>query len=43
MPPTNDPNEMLRRIDQNTQQIFHWVRLGFVVVIILLVLVVIGV
>jgi hypothetical protein len=41
-PEPNDPNDLLRRIDQNTQQIFHWVRLGFVVVIVLLVLVVIG-
>jgi hypothetical protein len=40
--PMTDSNELLQRIDQNTQQIFHWVRLGFVVVIVLLVLVVIG-
>jgi hypothetical protein len=41
-PASNDPNELLRRIDQTTAQIFHWVRLGFVVVIILLFLVVLG-
>ncbi len=39
---SNDPNEMLRRIDQTTTQIFHWVRAGFVVVIVLLLLVAIG-
>ncbi|MCI4324114.1 MAG: hypothetical protein L3K03_08940 [Thermoplasmata archaeon] len=39
-PLTNDPNELLRRMDQNIQQMFHWVRLGFIAVIILLVVVV---
>jgi hypothetical protein len=42
-PLSNDPNELLRRIDRNTTQIFHWVRAGFIVVILLLVfLVIIG-
>ncbi len=36
-----DPNELLRRIDQRTTQMFHWVRAGLVVVILLLILVVI--
>lgn len=39
-PPSNDPNEMLRRIDQTTTQIYHWIRIGFVITIILLILVV---
>ncbi len=42
LPPTNDPNEMLRRIDATTTQMFHWVRLGFVAVIVLLLLIAIG-
>jgi hypothetical protein len=42
-PPTNDANELLQRIDRNTAQIFHWVRLGFIVVILLLVLVAVGI
>lgn len=41
-PPTNDPNEMLRRIDQQTTQMFHWVRAGMIVVIILLILIALG-
>jgi hypothetical protein len=41
-PQTNDPNELLRRIDQNTAQIYHWVRIGFAVVIILLLLIAVG-
>ena len=40
--PSNDPNELLRQIDRNTTQIFHWVRLGFIVVIVLLLLVAVG-
>lgn len=40
--PSTDPNEMMQRMDRNITQIFHWVRLGFIVVIVLLVLVVIG-
>lgn len=36
-PPT-DPNELLRRIDQRTTQMFHWVRAGMVVVILLLII-----
>lgn len=42
-PSSNDPNEMLARMDRNISQIFHWVRLGFVVVIVLLALVALGV
>ena len=34
-PPTYDPNALLRRIDQTTTQIFHWVRIGVVVLIVL--------
>ena len=34
-PPTYDPNAILRRIDQTTTQIFHWVRIGVVLVIVL--------
>jgi hypothetical protein len=37
----SDPNELLRRIDQQTTQMFHWVRAGMVVVILLLVLVIV--
>ena len=38
-----DPNALLQRIDQTTTQMFHWVRLGMIVVILLLVfLIVIG-
>jgi len=40
MPPT-DPNELLRRIDQRTTQMFHWVRAGMIIVILLLLVVVI--
>jgi hypothetical protein len=39
-PQTNDPNELLRRIDQQTTQMFHWVRAGLIVVIVLLIVVV---
>jgi hypothetical protein len=39
-PTSNDPNELLLRIDRNISQIFHWVRLGFIVVIVLLIIVV---
>jgi len=41
-PPPSDPNEVLRHIDQTTTQIYHWVRLGFIVVIVLLLLVIVG-
>ena len=41
-PMSNDPNEMLRVIDGKITQIFHWVRLGFIAVIVLLVLVIFG-
>lgn len=34
-PPTYDPNAVLRHIDQTTTQIFHWVRIGVVVLIVL--------
>jgi hypothetical protein len=40
--PPSDPNELLRRIDQQTTQMFHWVRAGMVVVIILLLLIAVG-
>jgi hypothetical protein len=43
-PPMNDPNELLgriRRIDQTTAQIFHWVRIGVVVLILLAVVIII--
>jgi hypothetical protein len=39
---SNDPTELLRRIDRSTAQVFHWVRLGFIVVIVLLVLLALG-
>jgi len=42
MPPPNDPNEWLRRIDQNTTSMLAWVKYGFIVVIVLLVLVLVG-
>jgi hypothetical protein len=41
-PPSNAPNELLRHIDQTTTQVYHWVRLGFVVVIVLLFFVAVG-
>jgi hypothetical protein len=34
-PPNYDPNALLSRIDQTTTQIFHWVRIGVVVLIVL--------
>jgi hypothetical protein len=37
-PPMNDPNELMNRIrniDQTTNQTFHWVRIGVVVLILL--------
>jgi hypothetical protein len=40
----SDPNELLsrmRRIDQTTQQTFHWVRIGAVVPIVLAIIIVI--
>lgn len=40
--PTYAPNDALARIDRNTAQILHWVRFGFVIVIILLLLVALG-
>jgi hypothetical protein len=36
--PPSDPNELLRRIDQQTTQMFHWVRAGMVIVILLLII-----
>jgi len=41
-PPSNDPTELLRQIDRNVAQTYHWVRFGFVVVIVLLLLLAIG-
>jgi hypothetical protein len=35
-PATNDPNELLRRIDANTTATLSWVRYGFIAVVILL-------
>lgn len=37
---SSDPNELLRRIDQRTTQMFHWIRAGLIVVILLLILIV---
>jgi hypothetical protein len=39
--PSSDPTELLRRIDQQTTQMFHWVRAGMVVVILLLIVVIV--
>lgn len=38
--PPMDPNALLRHIDQQTTQMFHWIRIGVIVIIILLILVV---
>jgi hypothetical protein len=38
--PPSSPNELLQRIDQQTTQMFHWIRAGTIVIILLLVLVV---
>jgi len=38
--PPSDPNELLRQINQRTTQMFHWVRAGMIVIIILLLFVV---
>jgi hypothetical protein len=38
---SNDPNEMLRRIDQQTTMIYHWVRAGFIATILLLIVIVV--
>jgi uncharacterized membrane protein YukC len=37
----SDPNELLQRIDQTTMQMFHWIRVGMVAVILLLIVVII--
>jgi len=37
----SDPNELLQRIDQQTTQMFHWVRAGTIVIILLLIIVVV--
>lgn len=39
---TSDPNELLRRIDQQTTMTFHWVRAGLIAIIVLLILIAIG-
>lgn len=42
-PPMNDPNELLnrvRRIDQTTTQMFHWVRIGVVALIVLAIVII---
>jgi len=38
---TNDPNELLQRIDQQTTMIYHWVRAGIIAIVLLLIVVVI--
>ena len=37
-----DPNEVLRRIDQNATMTYHWVRAGVIVVIVLLIAILLG-
>lgn len=39
--PPSDPNELLQRIDRQTTQMFHWVRAGMIVVILLLIIAII--
>lgn len=41
-PPTSDPNEMLQRIDQTTTMMFHWLRAGVVIAIVLLIAILLG-
>ena len=42
-PPSNDPAAVLQRIEQNTQNLLHWVRILVVVVLVLdLVIIFIG-
>jgi len=38
----NDPNDLLRRIDQQTTQMFHWVRAGVIATIVLLIAILLG-
>lgn len=40
--PVSDPNELLRRIDQTNTMMFHWIRAGMIVVIVLLVAILLG-
>jgi hypothetical protein len=35
-----DPNALLRHIDQTTTQTYHWIRIGIIVIIILLIAIV---
>ncbi|HEY1198007.1 MAG TPA: hypothetical protein VGG32_04705 [Thermoplasmata archaeon] len=35
VPPSNDPSAVLQRIEQNTQNTLHWVRITLVAVIVL--------
>ncbi len=35
-------DDLLRRIDQNTTMMFHWIRAGMIVVIVLLILIALG-
>jgi len=42
LPSASDPNEILRRIDQTTTMTFHWVRIGVVVSIVLLLVIALG-
>lgn len=37
-----DPNALLQHIDQTTTMVYHWVRAGIVVTIVLLILVLVG-
>ncbi len=37
---SNDPNELLQRIDAQTRMTYHWVRAGVIVIILLLIVVV---
>ncbi len=34
-PPSNDPSAVLQRIEQKTQNTYHWVRITFVAVVVL--------
>jgi hypothetical protein len=35
VPQSNDPSATLQRIEQNTQNTYHWVRITFVAVVVL--------
>lgn len=40
--PATDPNALLQHIDQTTTTMYHWVRAGVIVTIVLLLLVLVG-